>query len=697
MGQYVNKADLDAFWAKIKADMTHSLAISGTDLKLTRELHEGNPLAPTSPRTIYDLGTISQSAGRTWLGLKAYAYTDLAESDIPTLSISKISGLQTALNNKLETSLKGVAGGLAELDANGVVPASQLPSFVDDVLEYSSASAFPSTGETGKIYVATDTNLTYRWSGTQYTEISQSLALGTTSSTAYRGDLGAIAYAHATDANRLTTAQDSGFYKFATTAEGHIKSVTAVVASDITSVLGNTAVARATGDANGNNIINTYATKATINALDYDDPNYASGKYVSKVTQTDGQISVTHASFVKPVVSITNGTTDGPTMTVQATGGTSDSKTIPSASASYSGVVTTDAQTFAGDKTFNGNINGMMGVSARGIANLGITSGGGTGDVTSIQFGNGSLISASDGLLAVPVGQGTSNGQINIGGQDVSVKGLGTFAYISSLAFADLTNKPTTLAGYGITDAKIANGAITLGSNTITPLTSHQTLYNLVINNSAGTAQITYKPGVSGTYALTLTKAMVGLSNVGDFLAVSTVASQGLTDTQKANARANIGAGTSSLVIGNTSTTAAAGDHTHTTSIGTSSGTNQLTLAFGTKYALTAGGTSYIFTMPSNPNTDRYVNTAAFAYDSTNDNIKMTLTRAGSDSATVVANIPKATTSATGLMSKADKTKLDGIDLAVSGSGDSQSFSISEGGDTVTVGRIGVDYINSLS
>lgn len=694
MAQYVNKADLDAFWAKIKADMTHSLAISGTDLKLTRELHEGNPLAPTSPRTIYDLGTISQSAGRTWLGLKAYAYTDLAESDIPTLSISKISGLQTALNNKLETSLKGVAGGLAELDANGVVPASQLPSFVDDVLEYSSASAFPSTGETGKIYVATDTNLTYRWSGTQYTEISKSLALGETSSTAYRGDRGKIAYDHAV---LKGSAFGPGIYTITTNAEGHVTAATAVVASDITTILGNTAVARATADASGNNIANTYATKATINALDYSDPNYASGKYVSKVTQENGLITVTHASFTKPVVTFSNGTTAGPTMTVQATGGTSDSKTIPSASASYSGVVTTDAQTFAGDKTFNGNINGMMGVSARGIANLGITSGGGTGDVTSIQFGNGSLISASDGLLAVPVGQGTSNGQINIGGQDVSVKGLGTFAYISSLAFADLTNKPTTLAGYGITDAKIANGVITLGSNTITPLTSHQTLYNLVINNSAGTAQITYKPGVSGTYALTLTKAMVGLSNVGDFLAVSTVASQGLTDTQKANARANIGAGTSSLVIGNTSTTAAAGDHTHTTSIGTSSGTNQLTLAFGTKYALTAGGTSYIFTMPSNPNTDRYVNTAAFAYDSTNDNIKMTLTRAGSDSATVVANIPKATTSATGLMSKADKTKLDGIDLAVSGSGDSQSFSISEGGDTVTVGRIGVDYINSLS
>ena len=56
----------------------------------------------------------------------------------------------------------------------------------------------------------------------------------------------------------------------------------------------------------------------------------------------------------------------------------------------------------------------------------------------------------------------------------------------------------------------------------------------------------------------------VGLGNVGNFKAVSTVASQGLTDTEKSNARANIGAGTSSLTIGTTASTAAAGNHTHT-------------------------------------------------------------------------------------------------------------------------------------
>lgn len=94
------------------------------------------------------------------------------------------------------TDLKGAANGLAELDGTGKVPSSQLPSFVDDVVDYANLAAFPVTGETGKIYIALDTNLTYRWSGSVYVEISPSLALGETSASAYRGDRGKIAYDH---------------------------------------------------------------------------------------------------------------------------------------------------------------------------------------------------------------------------------------------------------------------------------------------------------------------------------------------------------------------------------------------------------------------------------------------------------------------------------------------------------------------
>jgi predicted heme/steroid binding protein len=70
------------------------------------------------------------------------------------------------------TANKGVANGYASLDSGGLVPASQLPSYVDDVLEYANLAGFPASGETGKIYVALDTNKIYRWSGATYIEVS---------------------------------------------------------------------------------------------------------------------------------------------------------------------------------------------------------------------------------------------------------------------------------------------------------------------------------------------------------------------------------------------------------------------------------------------------------------------------------------------------------------------------------------------
>lgn len=129
--------------------------------------------------------------------------------------ISNVDGLQSALDGKQESlgftplnaNLKGAVSGVAELDVAGKVPASQLPSYVDDVEEHDDQAGFPTTGETGKIYVAKDTNKTYRWSGSGYVEISASIALGTTSSTAFRGDYGQTAYEHSQSAHAPTNAQ----------------------------------------------------------------------------------------------------------------------------------------------------------------------------------------------------------------------------------------------------------------------------------------------------------------------------------------------------------------------------------------------------------------------------------------------------------------------------------------------------------
>lgn len=125
------------------------------------------------------------------LNSKITAETERATQAENTIT-TNYKAADTTLQNNINAinNSKGVANGIATLDQNGLVPSSQLPSYVDDVIEVSTFSALPDTGESGKIYITQDTNLTYRWSGTAYVEISQSLALGETSSTAYAGDKG---------------------------------------------------------------------------------------------------------------------------------------------------------------------------------------------------------------------------------------------------------------------------------------------------------------------------------------------------------------------------------------------------------------------------------------------------------------------------------------------------------------------------
>ena len=95
------------------------------------------------------------------------------------------------------------------------------------ILEYANLASFPTTGETGKLYIALDTNLVYRWTGSTYASTNSSLALGETSGTAYRGDRGKTAYTHSqatgnphgtaiSDITGLQTAIDNAAVNFAT-------------------------------------------------------------------------------------------------------------------------------------------------------------------------------------------------------------------------------------------------------------------------------------------------------------------------------------------------------------------------------------------------------------------------------------------------------------------------------------------------
>lgn len=184
--------------------------------------------------TVSDLPNTIPSSKITGLGTAAAADTGTEQGDVPVIQsggkllasiLPDLSGtyvpVDTTINGKplsenvslsaadvgaIPATEKGQPNGVATLGSDGKVPSSQLPSFVDDVQEYPTRDDFPETGQDGIIYVAEDTNLTYRWSGSAYVEISPSLALGETASTAYRGDRGKTAYDH----SQITNANPHG-------------------------------------------------------------------------------------------------------------------------------------------------------------------------------------------------------------------------------------------------------------------------------------------------------------------------------------------------------------------------------------------------------------------------------------------------------------------------------------------------------
>lgn len=131
-----------------------------------------------------------------------YVHTDNNYDDTAKTAVD---GLSTVLNDKVDKSSVGTSGGVAELDNNGKVPSSQLPSYVDNVKEgyYKEAdgkfyeeSTYETEipGEADKIYISVDTDIQYRWTGSAFSALGGALQLGETSSTAYRGDRGKTAY-----------------------------------------------------------------------------------------------------------------------------------------------------------------------------------------------------------------------------------------------------------------------------------------------------------------------------------------------------------------------------------------------------------------------------------------------------------------------------------------------------------------------
>lgn len=222
--KFISFANLQAFAtglaAKIESLFVRKEAGKGlsTNDYTTEEKKKLSGIADGANKTVVDTSLSDTSTNPVQ---NKVVYTELGNK-VPTSR--KVNGkalsadvtLTAADVDAIPTSSKGSSNGVAELDSTGKVPAAQLPSFVDDVIEgYLSGGKFYKesahtteiTAEAGKIYVDLTSNKTYRWSGTTYAVISDTIALGETSTTAYRGDWGKTAYDHSQSAHAPSDAE----------------------------------------------------------------------------------------------------------------------------------------------------------------------------------------------------------------------------------------------------------------------------------------------------------------------------------------------------------------------------------------------------------------------------------------------------------------------------------------------------------
>lgn len=439
----------------------------------------------TSHQTIYGL-TLQKNG--TSLG----TYTPNSAAKTINITVpTKVS----ELSNDSGFALKSYVDGNFPKLTEGVIPASYLPSYVDDVIEAASLSAFPKTGESGKIYVALDTNLTYRWSGTTYVEISPSLALGETSNTAYAGDKGkanatAIAALKAitisagtglSGGGNLTANRTLSLKVATTTTLGGIK-VGDRLSIDENGVLDATytyTLPTASASVLGGVKVGTTLNMASSGVLDIKAVGKA-GTYFKVTTDAYGRVT----SGSNPTTLSGFGITDG--FNTVAYSGSGNAIT----SATFSGHTLTlvKGTTFLTKATFDDlfekvnigttsapvyAIKAKYGLytdqflSSKGL-NTGTSGGGGGSDYDRLDTWTDYDASKAGWVLSAGLGNDLNTRVTSLeNGAAVTVTPSGTGAVVKDvtksgtvitvtkgdLAFGSLTNKPTTISGYGITDA----------------------------------------------------------------------------------------------------------------------------------------------------------------------------------------------------------------------------------------------------
>lgn len=247
---------VDTAWNATSNNPASSKAIESTISPIRTTANSAKSIADAAMTAANSAGSVANAAiPKSWIDSRIDG-TETSNNSVPGTGAivayikNNNTGLSTQISNtnsrvtnleswKNTIGTKGAANGVAGLDSTGKVPSSQLPSYVDDVIDvvsfvtsnptsgmtignvyYNSATKklFTATSatagvtsdpEAGKIYVSIANNKTYRWSGSIMTEISASLALGTTSSTAFRGDYGNTLYTNFGSGTNLQGTKDA--------------------------------------------------------------------------------------------------------------------------------------------------------------------------------------------------------------------------------------------------------------------------------------------------------------------------------------------------------------------------------------------------------------------------------------------------------------------------------------------------------
>jgi hypothetical protein len=349
---------------------------------------------------------IAESAARSAADLTLQASIDTLSADI--------------------TAQLGAASGIATLGSDGKVPTAQLPSYVDDVLEFASQANFPVTGEASKIYVAKDTNKTYRWSGSTYVYITSG-AVGSVA-----GKTGVVTLVKA----------DVGLANVDNTADSvkNVLTATKLVTARTLSV---------SGDASGSTTFD--------------------GSANAGISVTLANSGVTAGTYPKVTVDTKGRVTGGTTLLA------SD---IPDISATY--------------QPKNANLSSVANISTASTGLVKMTNGVASLDSTAYITGNQSITVSGDAS-----GSGTTAISLTLANSGVTA---GTYKSVTVDAKGRVTGgtNPTTLSGYGITDAApLASPALTgtptaptaaANTNTTQLATTAFVIAQIAAAGSAGTA-----------------------------------------------------------------------------------------------------------------------------------------------------------------------------------------------------------------